>query len=156
MKLPYTQVRNHYSKNTKDAHIESTCIEVTSQSLLLINVLLQTTAIYISHYRWILTLISFVKQDQNIDQQSSDDAGEVTGAITSSFDIDQDDFDYYVKVSLLIKAGGNKMWQSSKDSVTNNTEPFRCCNCMPTSSKLLHSSCGNGPIMAQIPKVYSE
>jgi len=90
-----SQVRNHYSEKNQKAHVEQALafkkpVNCHSPS----HVWHPIIFIHESYCRWLMSQISWLRQEDNADHEIRDDKGEYTRESTLSYSIEADDLDH--------------------------------------------------------------
>jgi len=123
-----SQVRNHYSQNNQEEHIERALAFKKAANLHFpSDVCLPIAFLHISHCRWGTSLTSLMKLDNDTNQEIGDDksAGrsEDTRESTVSSAMEDDDSDYQQLVLLQGQAHRDKSWQTTRVPLLKTCSP---------------------------------
>ena len=110
-----SQVRNHYSQMNQEAHLERALAFNTAANLHCpSNVCISIMCLHPSYCRWLMSLISLVKENDDTDWENGHDASEDTGESTIWSNIEEDDFNHQLDVLHLGKVHQNNSLQTTR------------------------------------------
>jgi len=110
-----SQLRNHYSQKNPKAHLQSaTAFQKAAYVHCPFNVYLPIICRCALYYRWLMSLIALMHQNDDTNQEICIDESEDTSVSASSSDIEEDGLDHHQEVLLLGQENWNKSLQTTR------------------------------------------
>jgi len=110
-----SQVRHHYLQKNQEAHLERALkFKKAASPHCPSNICLPMLCLHVLYCRWLMSPISWLRQDDNTNLEIHNNEGKGTGESPLSSDIEEDNLDYQQVDLLLGKACRNKSLQTTR------------------------------------------